>query len=71
VNPFKPFPVCFVAGMICLSLVVCSGSVVVITSALHAEGREFNPRPEYCFVACASSNLVAFRNPKNLMAFNI
>jgi hypothetical protein len=25
----------------------CSGSLVVMTSALHAEGREFNPRPEY------------------------
>jgi hypothetical protein len=28
-----------------------SGSLVVMTSALHAEGREFNPRPEYCFVS--------------------
>jgi hypothetical protein len=27
--------------------VQCSGSLVVMTSALHAEGREFNPRPEY------------------------
>jgi hypothetical protein len=26
--------------------VYCSGSLVVMTSALHAEGREFNPRPE-------------------------
>jgi hypothetical protein len=26
-----------------------SGSLVVMTSALHAEGREFNPRPEYTF----------------------
>ena len=25
----------------------CSGSLVVMTSALHAVGREFNPRPEY------------------------
>ena len=25
----------------------CSGSLVVMTSALHAEGREFTPRPEY------------------------
>ena len=29
---------------------MCSGSLVVMTSALHAEGREFNPRPEYSFV---------------------
>ena len=27
-----------------------SGSLVVMTSALHAEGREFNPRPEYSFL---------------------
>jgi hypothetical protein len=27
----------------------CSGSLVVMTSALHAEGRGFNPRPEYLF----------------------
>ena len=26
-----------------------SDSLVVMTSALHAEGREFNPRSEYCF----------------------
>ena len=28
-----------------------SGSLVVMTSALHAEGREFNPRPEYTLFA--------------------
>ena len=31
------------------SLAVRSGSLVVMTSALHAEGRGFNPRPEYLF----------------------
>jgi hypothetical protein len=35
----------------------CSGSLVVMTSALHAEGREFNPRPEYTFVL-SSRNVV-------------
>jgi hypothetical protein len=34
------------------SCLVCSGSLVVMTSALHAEGREFNPRPEYFFTCC-------------------
>ena len=32
-----------------------SGSLVVMTSALHAEGREFNPRPEYCLFFWISS----------------
>jgi hypothetical protein len=27
----------------------CSDGVVVITSALHAEGREFDPRSKYFF----------------------
>jgi hypothetical protein len=31
----------------------CSGSLVVMTSALHAEGREFNPRPEYFLLKTA------------------
>ena len=28
---------------------------MVITSALHAEGREFDPRPEYSFKTCQKS----------------
>ena len=39
---------------------MCSGSLVVMTSALHAEGREFNPRPEYSFVIFVIFFFVAF-----------
>ena len=39
------------------SLAVRSGSLVVMTSALHAEGREFNPRPEYFFFSAWSTAL--------------
>ena len=37
-----------------------SGGVVVITSALHAEGREFDPRPDltFLFVALTGSTSV-------------
>ena len=35
-----------------------SGSLVVMTSALHAEGREFNPRPEYLLLEPAAERYV-------------
>ncbi len=34
------------------AIATCSSSLVVMMSALHAEGREFNPRLEYFFASC-------------------
>jgi hypothetical protein len=44
----------------------CSSSLVVMTSALHAEGREFNPRLEYitfCFVDNTQTEPITNENP--------
>ena len=39
-----------------VTLISSFDGVVVITSALHAEGREFDPRSKYTFFGC--NNLI-------------